>query len=103
MYTPKKWQCTSSKPGVFDSSKTKIFRFQRSRTSQIMRALNINKTHGYDDISIRMIKICEKSLLKSLILLFQNSSQSSFYPDIWKRSNITPAHKKGDTQVVNNC
>ena len=68
-----------------------------------MRALNINKTHGYDDISIRMIKICEKSLLKSLILLFQNSSQSSFYPDIWKRSNITPAHKKGDTQVVNNC
>ena len=95
MYTPKKWQCTSSKPNVFDASKTKFFRFQRSRNS------HINKTHGYDDISIRMIKICENHL-KPLILLFKNSSQSSCYPDIWKRSNIFPAHKRSDKQLVNN-
>ena len=49
-----------------------------------------------------MIKFCDKSLLKLLILLFKNSSQPSCYPDIWKRSNITPAHKKGDKQLVNN-
>ena len=67
-----------------------------------MRALNINKGHGYDDISIRVIKVCDKSLLKPLILLFKNSSQSSCYPDIWKRSNKIPAHKKRDKQLVNN-
>ena len=49
-----------------------------------------------------MIKICDKSLLKPLILLFKNSSQSSSYPDIWKRSNIIPANKKSDKQLVNN-
>ena len=27
-------------------------------------ALNINKAHGYDDISIRMIKICDSALVK---------------------------------------
>ena len=62
---------------------------------KIIRALNINKAHGYDDISIRMIKMCDKSLLRPL---FKNSSQSPCYPDIWKRSNIIPAHKK----VINN-
>ena len=58
---------------------------------QIVRALNINNTHGHDDISIRMIKICDKSLLKPLILLFRNSIK---YPDIWQKSNIIPVHKK---------
>ena len=65
---------------------------------KIVRALNIHKAHGHDDISIRMIKICDKSLLKPLILLFENSTKSSYYPDIWKRSNIIPVHKK----MINN-
>ena len=38
--------------------------FNEGELLQIIRALNINKAHGYDDISIRMIKICDKSLLK---------------------------------------
>ena len=61
---------------------------------KIIRALNIHKAHGHDDISIRMLKICHKSLLKPLILLFENSIKSSCYPDIWKKSNIIPVHKK---------
>ena len=68
----------------------------------IIRALNIHKAHGYDDISIRMIKMCDKWLLKPLTLLFENSIKSSCYPDIWKRSNIIPVHKKNDKQLVNN-
>ena len=49
-----------------------------------------------------MIKICDKSLLKPLIILFENSIKSSCYPDIWKRSNIIPVHKKNHKQLVNN-
>ena len=43
----------------------------------IIRALNIHKAHGHDDISIKMIKICDKSLLKPLIYIFfkKNSSK----------------------------
>ena len=68
---------------------------------KIIRALNINKAHGHDDISIRMIKICDKSLLKPLTVLFKNST-SSCYPDIWEKSHIIPAHKKNDKRLVNN-
>ena len=76
--------------------------FNEDEILKIIRALNPQKAHGYDDISIRMIKICDKSLLKPLIILFKNSTKSSQYPDIWKRSNIIPVHKKNDKQLVIN-
>ena len=46
--------------------------------------------------------MCDISLLKPLTLLFENSIKSSCYPDIWKRSNITPVRKKNDKKLVNN-
>ena len=56
--------------------------FNEGELLQIIRALNINKAHGSDDIFIRMIKICDKSLLKPANVLFRNSIKSSCYPDI---------------------
>ena len=83
-------------------SRLNFINFNEDEILKVIRALNIHKAHGHDDISIRMIKICDKSLLKPLIILFENSIKSSFYPDIWKRSNIIPVHKKNDKQLVNN-
>ena len=68
--------------------------FNEDELLKIIRALNINKAHGHDDISIRMIKICGKSLIKPLTFLFKTSVRSSHYSDIWKKSNIIPAQKK---------
>ena len=96
-------QCTPLRNGsvllFLTQARLKFLDFKEVEIFKILRALNINQAHGYDDISIRMIKICDKSLLKPLIPLFKNSSQSSCYPDIRKRSNIIPAHKK---KVINN-
>ena len=39
-----------------------------------------------------MIKICDKSILKPLLILFQNSINLSCCPDIWKKSNIIPGN-----------
>ena len=36
---------------------------------KVVRALNINKAHGHDEISVRMIKICDEALFKSLSLM----------------------------------
>ena len=49
-----------------------------------------------------MIKICNKSLLKPLTILFKNSTSSCCYPDILKKSHIIPVHKKNDKRLVNN-
>ena len=49
-----------------------------------------------------MIKICDKSLIKPLVIIFKKSTKSHCYPDIWKKPNIIPAHKKNDKRLVNN-
>ena len=67
-----------------------------------MRALKIHISNGDDDISIRMIKAFDKSLLKPLVLLFQNSAKLSYYPNMWKRPNIIPVHKNNGEQLVHN-
>ena len=47
--------------------------FNEGKILKIITALNTNKAHGHDDISIKMIKKCDESLLKLLVILFKNS------------------------------
>ena len=37
---------------------------------KIIRALDVNKTHRYDNISVRMIKLCANSVAHPLTLMF---------------------------------
>ena len=102
-YTPLKNGSVLPKGQIFlTQSRLCTLHFDEKELIKIIRNLNVHKAHGHDDISIRMIKICDKSILKPLILLFENSTKSSYYPDIWKKSNIIPVHKKNDKQLVNN-
>ena len=78
------------------------FQFNDQDILKIIRALHVNKTRGCDDISIRMIKICDQSIIKPLSIIYHNCLNTGTFPDIWKKSNIVPVHKKGDKQVVNN-
>ena len=48
----------------------------------IRRVLNIHKVHNHGDISVRLIKICDRSLRKPIVLLLENSTKLSCYPDI---------------------
>ena len=52
--------------------------FDKEKILKIIRALNIHKAHCHDNISTRMIKTCDKSLLQPLIYLFQNSAKLLF-------------------------
>ena len=46
--------------------------FNEGEILKRIRALNINQAHGHDGTSIRMIKICDESLLKPLLILIKN-------------------------------
>ena len=69
---------------------------------KIIRSLNINKAHGHDGISVRMIKMCDESLVQPVSLIFWGCIDTGIYPDTWKKSNIVPVHKRGDKQIINN-
>ena len=68
----------------------------------IIRSLYVSKAHVWDDVSARMIKICDDSLVKPVLNIFRCSFDSGKYPNNWKRGNLTPVHKKGDKNVIKN-
>ena len=59
-----------------------------------IRSLDINKAHGHDDISVRMMKICDDAIVERLKMLFVNSVNQTVFPSRWKKANVIPVHKK---------
>ena len=51
----------------------------------IIKNLNPNKSHGWDNISIRMIKLCGKSMVYPLKLIFEASLQGGEFLIIGKK------------------
>ena len=44
--------------------------------AKIIKSLKINKTHGHDDISIRLLQICGAEVVKPLSLICKNCGKS---------------------------
>ena len=76
--------------------------FSNNDTEKIIQNLDPNKAHGHDKISIRMIKICSKSICKPLQLIFSQCIDTCSFPLEWKKANVVPVHKKGDKQCLKN-
>ena len=83
-------------------SKLSSLQFEDKDIIKIIRSLNINKAHGHDDISIRMLKICDLAIIKPLSIIFRNCINHSTFSDLQKKSNIYPFHTKGDKQIIIN-
>ena len=68
----------------------------------IKRNLNVNKAYGHDNFSIRMIKVCNESLVWPLPIIFLNSLNFCISPSTSNKANVIPVHEKDDKQCVNN-
>ena len=53
-------------------------------------------------ITIRMLKICEKSICKPLELIFQSCIKHRKFHNEWKMANVVPVHNKSDKQILKN-
>ena len=68
--------------------------------AEIIRNLDLNKAHGHDNISIRMLKICASSIYKPLEMIFKQCFETGVFPSQWKKANTVPIHKRGDKQAL---
>ena len=83
-------------------SRIKSFQVTENDILAITKSLDPNKAHGCDNISIKMIKICSKSLILPLEIIFEHSLKKGKFPKIWKKANVVPVHKKEDKMLVKN-
>ena len=84
------------------NSKFDNIAFTENEIISIIRSLNHNKAHGWDAISIRMIKICDESIVIPLKLIFESALKFGVYPDKWKKANVIPVHKKESKNLLTN-
>ena len=91
----------NSSNSVFNVSLSSI-QFEDQDIPKIIRSLNYNKAHGYDDIFIRLLKICNSSIVRPLSIIFKNCLQTGTFPNNWKKSNVVPIHEKVDKQLLQN-
>ena len=70
--------------------------------SDIIKNLNVNKAHGPDEISGRMIEICGGNTTLPLSIIFNNIIKTGIFPDLWKCANVSPVHKKNSKQEMKN-
>ena len=76
--------------------------FSNNDFEKIIQNFVPNKPIGHDKISIRMIKICGKSICKPLQIIFSQCIDTGSFPLEWKKANVVPVHKKGDKQCLKN-
>ena len=65
----------------------------------IIRSLNQNKAHGWDQIYIRMIKPNDASLVTPLKIICTSCLRNGVFPEVWKCANVVPVHKKNEKKL----
>ena len=96
-------QCTTINTGselpedaLAPSSMISDFPISDEKILSIIRSLNPNKAHGWDEISVRMIKSSDAALVIPLRIIFKNCLRRGLFPKIWKYANVVPVHKKNE-------
>ena len=68
----------------------------------IISKFDSNKAHGDDIISIRILKLCDKSICKARSIIFKSCMTQGMFPSEWEKANVVPIHKKNDKQCITN-
>ena len=68
----------------------------------IIKNLNPNKAHEWDNVSIHVIQLCGKPIVKPLKYLFESSVTAGIFPEHWKKGNTIPVKKKESQNCLKN-
>ena len=87
---------TSVLPEIDFHSNTRLNSFSVTEKDilAIITLLDPNKFHGWDNISIKMVKMCWKSLALPLKMIFEAGLNAGVFPDDWKKGNIISVRKE---------
>ena len=70
--------------------KKRLTSFDIKGEFRFIKNLNVDKTHGRDQLSFRIIKACGNSMSFPLKLIFKSMINEGVFPKDWKKSNFVP-------------
>ena len=60
------------------------------------------KAHGWDNMSINMIKLCDVTIVNPLYLIQKKYLDTGRFPISWNKGNVLPVHKKENRWLKKN-
>ena len=69
---------------------------------EIISNNNPNKSHGWDNLLFKMIKLCGDSLIYPLKCIFEGILQEGKHSDCWKKGNVIPVHGNESKSLIQN-
>jgi Notch-like protein len=76
--------------------------FSTMEISSIIKSIKTKNTHGYDEISTKILKISTNYIISPLTCICNRIILSAYFPDRLKYSIIKPVYKKGDKANYSN-
>ena len=67
---------------------------------QTIKTRDINNVHRHNEVSIRMLNLSDKSIVKLLSIIFKTYKLKKTFRNLWKKANIVPIHKKGEIDLI---
>ena len=66
----------------------------------IIWKLNSSKAHRCDNMSIRLLKICNTAIAGALKFFYEKCTDTGQYPCLWKKVIIVSAHNKNSSKIL---
>jgi len=83
-------------------SNFKLMPFSTKDIRNIIKSLNTKNSHGYDEVSTKLLKLSSPFILSPLTHICNKSLALGIFPDRLKYSEIKPPFKKGDKLNISN-
>ena len=98
------FEIESSLPGFTANTLNNFtsFEFACDDIVSIIAKMNPKKAHGWDNISVSLVKLCSNEIAVPLKLIFSKCLEVGIFPSKWKYANVQPVHKKDSRQLVSN-
>ena len=87
------------------STRNCTFQFYKTDDSSILKIINElpNKTStGFDDFSMRLIRLIKSEIIPSLTSIFNQLLHTGIFPDKLKIAKVSPIYKKGSLNDISN-
>ena len=85
-----------------DEEKLSDVNITRERVVKKLKQINPTKAPGNDNINAAVLKETAEEIAQDVTDMFRKSLDETSLPEDWRRSNITPIHKKDSRSKVEN-
>ena len=80
----------------------KIPTVDKEKVLKYLSNIDTSKATGTDNIGPRLLKLAAPCIAEEITFICNNSIRSSCFPDKWKEAKVSPLHKNGPLEEINN-